>query len=62
MRKGTPFWERVYTVASKIGATDMNIQKWKQRGFVPAKWQLPLFLSAPKHGVTLTLEELTKKH
>lgn len=39
-------WELVANLARELGASEANLMKWKQRGFVPPKWHIPLITAS----------------
>lgn len=50
--------------AAKLGAvlglSRFAIQKWVERGSIPAEYDLPLIEAARIRGLTITLEELAR--
>ena len=41
-------WQRIETQARKLGATDEQIRKWRERGGVAATWHAKLIKSDRK--------------
>lgn len=41
-------WQRIETQAKKLGATDEQIRKWRERGGVAATWHAKLIKSDRK--------------
>jgi hypothetical protein len=48
----TDLWATIDRIAAKLGATERNRAKWRQRG-VPHRWRLPILQAAAKAGILL---------
>ena len=46
MKAITEKWALVEKLAREKGATDANLVKWRQRGFVPPRWHVPLIAAS----------------
>lgn len=51
-------WPSMVDLATDLGKPYTTITAWKQRGSIPAKFDLDLIEAAAKRGKTLTLEQL----
>jgi hypothetical protein len=51
-------WPRMSDLAADLGKKYPTVAAWKNRGFVPAEYDLDLIAAAKKRGAVLTLEQL----
>lgn len=49
--------EAIATIAAQKGAKPLTIAKWRQRGFVPHRWRLPILQELAKKGVLITASQ-----
>ncbi len=60
MDKIINLWPSMSDLAADLGKPYSTVNAWKQRGSIPARFDLELIKSAAKRGVTLTLEQLAE--
>lgn len=53
-------WPSAAALASDLGKKYQTVAAWKQRGSIPAKYDLLLIEAAGNRGETLTLEDLAR--
>lgn len=53
-------WPRMVDLASDLGKPFSTVSAWKQRGSIPARYDLDLIRAAKARGETLTLEDLAQ--
>jgi hypothetical protein len=53
-------WPQLTELASDIGCPYPTVAAWKQRGRIPADYDLSLIAAAKRRGRKLTLEQLAK--
>ena len=53
-------WASLAELASDIGKPYPTVNAWKQRGSIPAKFDLDLIEAATRRGKVLTLEQLAQ--
>jgi len=51
-------WPSMAVLAADIGRPYQTVAAWKQRGSIPARYDLDLIRAAKARGKTLTLEQL----
>ena len=51
-------WPRMVDLAHDLGRPYPTVAAWKQRGRIPANYDLDLIAAAHRRGKSLTLEEL----
>ena len=51
-------WPSNATIARDLGIRDDMVSKWKLRNYIPPEYWAELLLSAPKHGIYLSGDEL----
>lgn len=51
-------WPKMSDLAADLKKPYPTVAAWKQRGSIPAEYDLDLIEAASKRGKTLTLEEL----
>ena len=51
-------WPSMSDLAADLGKPYSTVAAWKQRGSIPAKFDLDLIEAAARHGKALTLEQL----
>lgn len=51
-------WPSLAALSKDLGREYTTVASWRQRGSIPAKFDLDLIEAAAKRGKTLTLEEL----
>jgi hypothetical protein len=53
-------WPTLSDLAADLGRPYPTVAAWKQRGSIPARYDLDLVQAAAKRGHTITFEQLAK--
>ena len=53
-------WPTLSDLASDLGKPYPTVSAWKQRGSIPARYDLDLVQAAAKRGHTITFEQLAR--
>ncbi|MEB3419932.1 hypothetical protein ACFSDD_11170 [Salipiger marinus] len=56
----THIWPTMADLASDLGKPYSTVAAWKQRGSIPAKYDMSLIRAAKARGACLTLEHLAE--
>lgn len=48
----------IEAIAADLGVRFHALNKWRQRGYVPYRWRMPIMVEATKRGQVLTYDDL----
>ncbi|MAM60836.1 hypothetical protein [Maritimibacter sp. UBA3975] len=60
MEKIFSIWPSLSDLAKDLGRPYPTVAAWKQRGSIPAKYDIPMIKAAERRGKRLTLETLAR--